>query len=248
MPNPNRFNTFRDLVATNALAPAVSNLWEFRIPPPAFMGFRGGFSADVKQLVSNVNYFATSVTVPSRAVTTGEINNFGMMRRFATGQTNSSVNVSFLVTKDQSHRRFFERWLHYAASDADNTVGFYDDYVTDMSIIKWENGSNFKIKGSPPDDVQDRENKDMFDFNPQQTTAVYQLYGAFPINISTMTLDNEQTNLLQMDIEFYFERYRFDQVGSKTLKHKENQPTYTWEEVQLRVEGSGNPDVERFSV
>ncbi len=245
MPNPNRFNTFRDLVATNALAPAVSNLWEFRIPPPLFMSFGGGLSAKTKEFVSNVNYYATSVTVPSRAVTTGEINNFGMIRRFATGQTNSSVNVSFLVTKDQSHRAFFERWLNYAASDADNTVGFYDDYVSDMSIIKWENGTNFKIAGQPPEDA---ENKDMFDFNPQQSTAVYQLYGAFPINISTMTLDNEQTNLLQMDIEFYFERYRFDQVGTKQLKYKEIQPVYTWEEIQLRVEGSGNPDVERFSV
>ena len=81
-----------------------------------------------------------------------------------------------------------------------------------------------------------------------QSTAVYQIYGAFPVNVSTMTLDNEQTSLLLMEVEFYFERYRMDPVSPKTLKHKQKQSSFTWEEVRLRVEGSGNPDVQRYSV
>ena len=246
MGNPNRFNQFRAEIATNRLAPATSNLWEFRLPPPVFMASDfGRINSETREFVQNVNYFASSVTVPSRAVTTGEVNNFGMIRRFATGQTNSSMNVSFLVTKDQSHRKFFERWMHYAASDSDNTVGFYDDYVTDMSIVKWESGANFRIINDN-NDQKDKEHKGAL--NPMQSTAVYQIYGAFPVNVSTMTLDNEQTSLLLMEVEFYFERYRMDPVSPKTLKHKQKQSSFTWEEVRLRVEGSGNPDVQRYSV
>ena len=88
MGNPNRFNQFRAEIATNGLAPATSNLCKFRLPPPVFMASQfGRFNSDIRETVSNINYFANSVTVPSRAVTTGEVNNFGMIRRFATGQT-----------------------------------------------------------------------------------------------------------------------------------------------------------------
>ena len=246
MGNPNRFNQFRAEIATNRLAPATSNLWEFRLPPPVFMASQfGRFNSDIRETVSNINYFANSVTVPSRAVTTGEVNNFGMIRRFATGQTNSSINVSFLVTKDQSHRAFFEKWMHYCASDSDNTVGFYDDYVTDMTVVKWESGANFRIINDN-NDQKDKEHRGAL--NPMQASAVYQIYGAFPVNVSTMTLDNEQTSLLIMEVEFYFERYRMDPVASKTLKYRQKQPAFTWQEVRLRVEGSGNPDVQRYSV
>ena len=40
-----------------------------------------------------------------------------------------------------------------------------------------------------------------------------------------MTLDNEQTSLLIMEVEFYFERYRMDPVASKTLKYRQKQPS-----------------------
>ncbi len=75
------------------------------------------------------------------------------------------------------------------------------------------------------------------------------MYGAFPTNISTMSFDNEQTSLLQMDIQFYFERYRFDQVSPATLKTKDGKrQVINYDEIQFRVSGSGNPDVQRFSI
>jgi len=236
MGNPNRFQDFREQIATNQLAPATSNLFEVRIPPPSIMGDTNLS----RKASSTINYFASTVTVPSRAITTGEINNVGMMRRFATGQTNSEISMSFLVTKDQRHRRFFEKWMHSAASDSDNTVAFYDQYVVDMEIIKWENGANFRVI---------KREGDIGLFNPAQSTAVYKIFGAFPTNISTMQFDNEQTSLVQMDVQFYFERYRMDQVSAGTLKYDGRpQKTILWDELPDKIAGSGNPDVQRFSV
>ena len=45
-----------------------------------------------------------------------------------------------------------------------------------------------------------------------RVTGVWNLYGAFPTNISVMNLNNEQTTLMKMDIEWSYERYRFDTV------------------------------------
>ena len=99
MGNPNRFNQFRAEIATNRLAPATSNLWEFRLPPPVFMASQfGRFNSDVRETVSNINYFANSVTVPSRAVTTGEVNNFGSIT-----STSAGVGTGFDVDITSAH-------------------------------------------------------------------------------------------------------------------------------------------------
>ena len=51
-----------------------------------------------------------------------------------------------------------------------------------------------------------------------QATAVYKSYGVFPKNIGTMTLNNEARSLLELNIQFQMERYRFDTVNIDGLK------------------------------
>ena len=195
---PNSFKDFKDMIGRSAGSmPMTSNLYQVNLGAPNIL--REGIYDPVKLIEAErtVDYYASSVTLPSRAVTTGELNNIGQIRRFATGQTASEINIQFLVTKDQRHRYFFEQWLNHTASDGDNTVAFYDDYVIDMEILKYENGPE-----------------------GHQQTAAYKLYGAFPFNVGQLQLNNEQTNLVQLDVAFYFERYRMDQTMPQTLRAK----------------------------
>ena len=171
---PNSFKEFKDMIGRSAGSmPMTSNLYQVNLGAPNIL--RDGIYDPVKLIEAErtIDYYASSVTLPSRAVTTGEINNIGQIRRFATGQTVSEINIQFLVTKDQRHRYFFEQWLNHTASDGDNTVAFYDDYVIDMEILKYENGPE-----------------------GHQQTAAYKLYGAFPHNVGQLQLNNEQTNLV----------------------------------------------------
>ena len=177
--------------------PMTSNLYQVNLSAPPI--FRTNIYDPVKviEATRTVDYYANSITLPSRAVTTGELNNVGQIRRFATGQTASEINIQFIVTRDQRHRYFFEQWLNHTASDSDNTVAFYDDYVVDMEILKFENGPE-----------------------GHQQTAAYKIFGAFPFNVGQLELNNEQTNLVQLDVAFYFERYRMDQTSPETLRPK----------------------------
>ena len=195
---PNSFKDFKDMIGRSAGSmPMTSNLYQVNLGAPNIL--REGIYDPVKLIEAErtIDYYASSVTLPSRAVTTGEINNIGQIRRFATGQTVSEITIQFLVTKDQRHRYFFEQWMNHTASDGDNTVAFYDDYVIDMEILKYENGPE-----------------------GHQQTAAYKLYGAFPHNVGQLQLNNEQTNLVQLDVAFYFERYRMDQTMPQTLRAK----------------------------
>ena len=198
---PNSFKEFKTIIGRSAgTMPMTSNLYQVNLSaPPIFRKGGSGIYDPVKEIEAErtIDYYANSITLPSRAVTTGELNNVGQIRRFATGQTASEINIQFILTKDQRHRYFFEQWLNHTASDSDNTVGFYDDYVVDMEILKFENGPA-----------------------GHQQTAAYKLLGAFPFNVGQLELNNEQTNLVQLDVAFYFERYRMDQTMPQELRAK----------------------------
>ncbi|MBT89981.1 MAG: hypothetical protein CL921_00275 [Deltaproteobacteria bacterium] len=225
--SPNSFNTFKEAVNLGSYEPAKSNLYEisFALPPCLAAESPTQWRPEDnggKELMISMSLFAQSVTIPSRAVTTGEVNNHGMIRRFGTGQTASETQISFLVTKDQVHRDYFERWCHCVASDADNTVGFYDHYVTEFQIVKWENGSNTFLQS-----FNAKDPLEVYKQRLNQATAVYKMYGVFPTNIGTYELSNDETSLLSLDVQLVFERYRFDTVNIDGISSNSPQRTYT---------------------
>ena len=219
----NYFQTFQEAVALGHLEPARNNLFEIvmSVPvvlQPAAVAYPAqawlDSDANGRNIRKNISLFATSVTVPSRNIATTEVHVHGMNRSYASGQSPTDLDITFLVTKDNQHRAFFEQWMHNCASDADNTVGFYDQYVTELQIVKWESGSNTwlnKIIGEGSDRTE-------YKFRINQATAVYKCYGVFPKNIGTMTLNNEARSLLELNIQFQMERYRFDTVNIDGLK------------------------------
>ena len=89
-----------------------------------------------------MNYLASNVTVPGRRVTTSEVRDIGVSRKYATNTAFGDLQVEFIVTKDQYHRDFFETWMLNTASDSENRVGLYEEYTSNISVIKWENASN----------------------------------------------------------------------------------------------------------
>ena len=225
--SPNYFQTFQEAIAMGHLEPSRNNLFEIvmsipivlqpgavALPSTAWLDS----DANGRNIRKNISLFATSVTVPSRNVATTEVHVHGMNRSYASGQSPTDLDITFLVTKDNQHRAFFEQWMHNCASDADNTVGFYDQYVTQLQIVKWESGSNTWLN------KQEGEGSDRVDyrFRMNQATAVYKCFGVFPKNIGTMTLNNDARSLLELNIQFQMERYRFDTVNVDGLKTTSN--------------------------
>ena len=219
--NPNDFGKFSDLIRSGDKEPSRSNLYEIQIQPPAAMfnpkgGILGieGLSEDEyirtqRDYYEYMNYFADSVTVPGRRLTVGTVRDVGAMRRFATDTTFSEMQISFLVTKDYWHRKFFERWMNYAASDSENRVAFYDEYISQIIIRKWELASNYV--------AETRYKKDTYTSRLNAVTGAWTLFGAFPFDMSAIQLSNGPTDIMKLDISFYYERYRFDTVDTKKM-------------------------------
>ena len=208
---PNSFKRFTDQVMSGYKTPSKSNLFEVRVQIPSSVILREStFGTERSNLehVDAMNYFASSVTVPGRRVTTSEVRDIGVSRKYATNTAFGDLQVEFLVTKDQYHRDFFETWMQSTASDSENRVGLYEEYTSNISVIKWENASNVVYREPTPllGSGTARLNR---------SSAVWQMYGAFPYDMSEQSFDNGPTGLVKLNVNFFFERYRFDKIGNK---------------------------------
>tara|TARA_A100001388_G_scaffold246472_1_gene205499 strand:- start:10 stop:753 length:744 start_codon:yes stop_codon:yes gene_type:complete len=208
---PNSFKRFTDQVMSGYKTPSKSNLFEVRVQIPSSVILKEStFGTERSNLehVDAMNYFASSVTVPGRRVTTSEIRDIGVSRKYATNTAFGDLQVEFLVTKDQYHRDFFETWMQSTASDSENRVGLYEEYTSNISVIKWENASNVVYREPTPllGSGTARLNR---------SSAVWQMYGAFPYDMSEQSFDNGPTGLVKLNVNFFFERYRFDKIGNK---------------------------------
>ena len=205
---PNSFKRFQDQVMSGYKTPSKSNLFEVRVQiPQSVMMKESTFGTERNTLehFDAMNYFASSVTVPGRRVTTSEIRDIGVSRKYATNTAFGDLQVEFLVTKDQYHRDFFETWMQSTASDSETRVGLYEEYTSNISVIKWENASNVVYS--------DPSNKGTARLN--RSSAVWQMYGAFPYDMSEQSFDNGPTGLVKLNVNFFFERYRFDKIGNR---------------------------------
>ena len=208
---PNSFKRFQDQVMSGYKTPSKSNLFEVRVQIPASVILKEstfGTERNSLEHVDAMNYFASAVTVPGRRVTTSEVRDIGVSRKYATNTAFGDLQIEFLVTKDQYHRDFFETWMQSTASDAENRVGLYEEYTSNISVLKWENASNVVYS-----DPSNKKGAGYARLN--RSSAVWQMYGAFPYDMSEQSFDNGPTGLVKLNVNFFFERYRFDKIGNK---------------------------------
>lgn len=204
----NSFRQFKDFVTSGYKTPSKSNLFELIIPVPLCVSIEDNSfitNRGAQEHYDSINYLASNVTVPGRRVTTSEVRDIGVSRKYATNTAFGDLQVEFIVTKDQYHRDFFETWMQSTASDSENRVGLYEEYTSNISVIKWENASNVVYS--------DPSNKGTARLN--RSSAVWQMYGAFPYDMSEQSFDNGPTGLVKLNVNFFFERYRFDKIGNR---------------------------------
>lgn len=169
----------------------------------------GGPGSDNSRLLT---YYANDVTIPSRQLTTGDARTVGSLYRYPTGTTFSEISINFTLSRDLTTRMFFERWMNYITQDSGNQTAWYKDAVCPfMDIIKYERGGSNPTKGnvSVVSASADQNTRNTVKWN--QVTGAWVLTNAFPFNISNIQLNNGPASTVNMEVSFYYERYRFYQ-------------------------------------
>ena len=223
----NSFQGFKAFASRNP--PSYSNLYWVRFRMPAnimgggrssfFNDFFSGNNADSSGLSFGgpgsdksrlLTYYANDVTVPSRQITTGDARTVGSLYRYPTGTTFSEISVNFTLSRQLTTRLFFERWMNFITEDSGNRVSWYNELTCPfLDIFKYERGGinptssgTSLTSASAPTSVK-------YDIKWNKCVGVWSLTNVFPFNISNIQLNNGPAASLNMEVSFYYERYRF---------------------------------------
>ena len=209
-------------------APSYSNLFSvhFSTPPMLQSGAYGmnttKYEPQREVLRTLLNYYAETINLPSKQVTTGTYNQLGSAIRYATGSTFSQISITFRVPRSGETRAFFEKWISMMANDASQYTDYYNNYVCNtLRIYKWERGGGDAAVSKPEFRKAVRDSgllaSQVNAPRLNSLSTAYELRNVFPFNIGSIQLDNAQAKTVSMTVQFYYERYRFYQSEDLTF-------------------------------
>ena len=229
IPNPQgaRYPSFQEFISRTKgrdNSPSFTNLYSVRFMSPSMMrtytpaNFLGpvqtekfdiGMSNDLEWLL---DYYADTVNLPSKQVTTSQTPYVGSPFKYATNTTYSQISIQFRMPRSQYSRNFFERWTTLMASDSEQYTRYYDEYVSPkMMIYKWERGGGGLAVTDPAliASIRESGSADMLLARKYQLTAAWELRNLYPYNIGSIQLNNSNAQTMTLSVGFYYERYRF---------------------------------------
>lgn len=217
-----RYNSLQDFIALTKgrdNAPAMQNLYSVRIATPNMLRQGGaGVSGSNMQVETSdldwqLDYYCDSIQLPSKQITTGQVQNVGSGYKYATNTAYSQINMTFTVPRSQYNRNFFERWTTVMTPDSEQYTQYYNEYTCPyIMVYKWERGGG-DLAITDPKMIrairQSGQVNEMLLARKYQLTACWEIQNAFPYNIGSIRLDQQKSKVMSMTIGFYYERYRF---------------------------------------
>ena len=159
-----------------------------------------------------LDFYADTVNLPSKQITTSQTPYVGSPFKYATNTTYSQISIQFRMPRSQYSRNFFERWTTLMASDSEQYTRYYNDYVCPkMMIYKWERGGGGLAVTDPAliASIRESGSADMLLARKYQLTAAWELRNLYPYNIGSIQLNNSNAQTMTLSVGFYYERYRF---------------------------------------
>lgn len=157
--------------------------------------------------LSDLSFRAEAVELPGRSVQAMTYRDYGVPREIGYSTVYTPITVSFLCSRDLRERALFTNWQdaivgdHRAVNFADGksfNTGYYDEYVADMDIIKY-----------------DERGEKMF------TVKVIE---AYPRTVNAMPLSYGSDELLRVSVSFQY-RYFQELINSADIPAFAARPT-----------------------
>jgi len=247
IPNPTfaRYPSFQEFLAKTKgkdNAPSFTNLFSVRFVSPKMLqsdrvadGFVGPVQENPPSSRLDVNqnndlnwlldYYADTVNLPSKQITTSQTPYVGSPFKYATNTAYSQISINFRMPRSQYSRNYFERWTTMMASDSEQYTRYYEDYVCPrMMIYKWERGGGGLAVTDPEliRAIRESGNADVLLARKYQLTGCWELRNLYPYNIGSVQLNNQNAQTMTLSVGFYYERYRFytaDQFDTDTINY-----------------------------
>ena len=143
----------------------------------------GGFSAsNLLNDPRDISLLCTDVTMPGRGISTFDHQDFQQSNKFPYTVIDSEVTMSFLLTNDYYMRKMFDNWMNGIYNVNTHRIGLKENYSVDC-VIQHLNQQNIPIYG-------------------------VKLLKAFPIDVSSTELSQEDTTLVKMSVTWAYDKFK----------------------------------------
>lgn len=160
---------------------AQPNRYEVQFSLPSQLtGFIISESADA---LRDLSILCTECTLPGKQILTMEDTLLRNSFKLPYGYINEDVSFNFMLTGDYLPKRIFEAWLKLIVQDEAYTIGYRDEFCSEIVIKQLHKG----IPGNVKDAVDPAS----------RVISTTTLHNAFPISFNPIQLTNEAENTIQ---------------------------------------------------
>jgi len=176
--------------------PAQACHYSTIISPPPVMGNLGGglgtaFGYGVTVALS---VMIEESEIPGRQFATTPFIMYGTSVKMPFGVVYDDLTLTFIATNNMVERLFFDEWQRCISDPTNNYFNYYDDYVTDINIIKTKPEGD-SLLGIP--------------------TYLVTIEEAYPIAIQKQELSYAAENYMKLSVTFAYRRWR--NIWDKTV-------------------------------
>jgi len=173
---------------------------------PPFSKILTSFGVDPAFVSSDIGMYCNEASLPGNSFATTEMTTDfpGVSQKFPYRKIYNDLQLTFYVDSSYKVIRFFESWMSYIASPYGNG-----------SAIHEENGQRGSFRFNYPSAY--KCNFYIAKFNKDEglyDKISYRFINAFPIDITSMPVSYDSSDILKCSVSFSYDRYVFDRVGS----------------------------------
>jgi hypothetical protein len=187
--------------------PSLSNLFDIYI-----RGSYGGVSNE------DINFLAYDAVLPGTSYEMGQVygDRQGRIEQYPTRRVYPPVDVSFYIDQDYKVLQFFEQWMAKISPNLGTTNNSYvkfnypidnrnpeNNYENEIIITKFEKEFRTPSQRLVENGV----------YGPPKKYVEYTLRNAFPVNLISVPVSYEGTNILRTTVTFNYDVYNFKRVN-----------------------------------
>jgi hypothetical protein len=208
--------------------------------------FTSSFSPS-NRYTEDLSILCSEASLPGSRFSTSENNQdyYGISQKFAYRKDFDTIDLTFYVDTGYKTLKFFEQWMDFIASTDETysvvggapvTNGFYrfrypSEYKTTIYIHKFNKDY---------ESVYALKNGGRVTGTGNKSDIVYNFVNAFPLNISSIPVSYDTSQLLKVSVTFSYDRYYVDRTGN-SVQSSVSEPAQTNQALASVTDFAFNP-------
>lgn len=161
--------------------------------------------------VEDAGLLCFNAIIPTARLASGNVtgNYMGITEKFAHTKMYNEMTLEFYVDTRYRNLKFIESWVDFIASGSTNPIGI----VNEKPAIS-ENNLNYFVRMQYPQEYKSNLTK-IYKFDRDYRTEVeYNFVGLYPFQINEIPISYENSQVMKMSVQFYFDRFIIGKVNS----------------------------------